>query len=534
VEKGLVHGGQILHVTCEPGKPEVAWDLFNRSGTFYAARWEIQKKHVREYIIGEVPEGQWYYLIISPVDPKVVRIFVLQYNPASKTLVYASNDGGKTWDHWTFDFLLFSHTFSSTESKTIYACAQKLPGKISGFIQSKDGGKSWKQVSADEKINSMRTIMFYPKTGHIYLGTIDKGLFKSTDFGKTLTELNTGLYNKNVSALAADPNDENVLYAGTQCGLYKSTDGGKSWKWASKGIAACQSTGLLTFPGDPDRIVVLEYHQGLRASSDGGKTWSTCGEHDVLKGKLCQAWDIGDKAVLMLSTMEGYELFISEDKGESWKSLTKMEASGYPLAVISEKEIYGARTGGYLTKCTDGKNWKLFAKPFPESEEVILRVLASPGKDCILVVGEKEIVRCDSSSGKLLNTVKIPTDAQGTPSAAVICPSDPRFLYLTSEKGKIFKHNLEDGEWTCLYSHSDDDKVFRYGQLAFDPGNKNRIIVAYSNGKIVFSNDAGENWQQLKSELPFFDIRHVVVTSNRQLVIAGNGTVYTLDLSKVK
>jgi photosystem II stability/assembly factor-like uncharacterized protein len=538
-EKTPLQSSRILHVTCQPGKPEVVWLLHavswgGATQRLCASRWERANKHVREYYITDVPEGQWYYLIVSPVDPKVVRVFVMQYNPTSKTLVYGSNDGGKTWDHWTLDFLLFSHTFSTADSKTIYACAQKQPGKLSGFLQSKDGGKTWKQVSANEKISSMRTIMFYPKTGHVYLGTIDKGLFKSTDFGKTLTELNAGLYNKNISALAADPNDENVLYAGTQCGLYKSTDGGKNWKWASKGLAACQSTGLLTFPGDPERIILLEYHQGLRVSSDGGKMWSPCGEHDVLKGKPYQAWVIGDKAALHLSTTKGYELFISEDRGDSWRILTKTDASGYLVAVISEKEIYGARRGGYLTKCTDGKEWKILTKPFLESKEVILRVLAPAGKDCILVVGEKEMVRCDPSSGKRLGTVTVPPDVQGIPGAAVVCPSDSRLLYFMSAKGKIFRYNLDDGEWTCLYSHSDDDKVFRYGQLAFDPGNKKRIIAAYSNGKIVLSNDAGENWQQLKPELPFFDIRHVAVTSNRKLVIAGNGTVYTLDLSKVK
>ena len=71
-------------------------------------------------------------------------------------------------------------------------------------------------------------------------------MFKTADFGKSLTDLNEGLYNENISALAADPADENILYAGTQCGLFKSRDGGKKWKWISEGIAGCQTTGLVT------------------------------------------------------------------------------------------------------------------------------------------------------------------------------------------------------------------------------------------------------------------------------------------------
>jgi hypothetical protein len=232
--------------------------------------------------------------------------------------------------------------------------------------------------------------------------------------------------------------------------------------------------------------------------------------------------------------MEGYELFVSKDKGESWKSLCKIEAGDYPLAVVSEKEMYGARRGGYLTKCTDGKNWKLFAKPFPESKEEVIGVLVPPGKDYILVVGETETVKCDSSSGKCMGSVELPSGVLPFAPGAALNAPESQMLYFPDTRGDIHKWSTKTEQLTRLYSYPDKEKPHYYCQIVFAPGSKDVIIAAYNNGHIALSTDEGENWKALKPELPFFNIRHVAVTSSHKLVVAGNGTVFTLDLSKVK
>ncbi len=534
-------GGHIWQLTHEPGKPDKLCCLFynqlpsETSPICFARKMDGKWETHRIADIPDLPAGGFgTQFIISPADPSIIRIFIMLWGSGDKTLAYGSDDGGKTWKDWTISAHITSVAFSAAEAKTIYGVAWNDKGRIKGLIKSTDGGKDWKVLSDDKRISSLRTILPVPRTGEMLIGSTDCGLFKTRDYGKNLTEINNGLYNKNVSALAADPNDGNVLYAGTQWGLYKSIDGGKSWKWASEGIAGCQSTGLLTFPDDPDRIVVLEYHQGLRVSSDGGKTWSKCAESETLKGKPCDAWGVGDKTVLLLNTAQGYELFVSGDKGESWKSLGKLEKEDYPLAIASEKEMYGMRRGGYLTKSTGSVSWKVLTKPFPESREEIKRVLLPREKGCVLVIGEDEIIRCDSSNGKRLSIIKVPSNLHLLTYGAVLQPSDSQTLYLPDMKGDIYKHSLQTGQWTKLCSYNYGNKPFNNCHITFDPSDKKTIVAAYNNGHIVLSNDSGETWKALKPALPFFAIRHVAVTSNHKLVVSGNGTVYTLDLSKAK
>lgn len=58
-----------------------------------------------------------------------------------------------------------------------------------------------------------------------------KGLFKSTDTGRSWKPINSGLPDISVRGLAIDPTDSRILYVGTfKRGVFKSTNGGESWQ----------------------------------------------------------------------------------------------------------------------------------------------------------------------------------------------------------------------------------------------------------------------------------------------------------------
>jgi hypothetical protein len=264
-DKVTANAGEIIDITCEPGKPEnlkYISAMRDKGAYEYFMYWKKGEtwEHSR---MGELPllQPAWCNTIFSPLDTSIIRVFILFREPEEETIVFGSNDGGKTWEQWTIEIEPWSMVFSPKEPRTIYGACYKKPGKKSGLVKSTNAGKTWTQLSDNKRILNLRQIMIHPKSGNLYLGANDKGLFMTKDEGKTLTELNNGFQNKSVTALACDPDDENILYIGTQCGLYKSEDDGKSWKWMSEGIEGCQIQGFVDFGKESKTVIVFEHHQ---------------------------------------------------------------------------------------------------------------------------------------------------------------------------------------------------------------------------------------------------------------------------------
>ena len=131
-----------------------------------------------------------------------------------------------------------------------------------GVFKTSDGGKTW-NVAGLENTFTVGRIRIHPKnsnivyvasTGHEWTPNEDRGLFKTTDGGKSWTRIlyideNTGVYD-----IVLDPKDPNTLYCSTwermrlkwndprtyetskNSGIWKSADGGKTWKKIIKGL----------------------------------------------------------------------------------------------------------------------------------------------------------------------------------------------------------------------------------------------------------------------------------------------------------
>ena len=166
-----------------------------------------------------------------------------------------------------------------------------------GMYKSNDGGKTWQHLGLEETHHIGRVVLhptnpdvvWVAALGHLYSANPERGVFKTTDGGKTWQK--TLFVNSDAGAvdLIIDPTNPNILYAaiwererkawnfkgsGEASGVYKSTDGGENWELSTTGKngfphdAGVGRIGLAISHQDPNKIFVLLDNQNRREPED--------------------------------------------------------------------------------------------------------------------------------------------------------------------------------------------------------------------------------------------------------------------------
>jgi photosystem II stability/assembly factor-like uncharacterized protein len=186
-----------------------------------------------------------------------------------------------------------------------------------GIYKSTDAGKSWThlglrdgqqipQIAVDPR-NPDR--LFVAVLGHPYGPNPERGLFRSTDGGKTFERVLGKDENTGAVDVVLDPKNPDIVYAvlwearqapwengafsGPGSGLFKSTDGGATWKPLTGGLPTFEQDGLgrigvTVAPSDPNRLyATVSVRAGgfLYRSDDAGESWRRVSEDGRLAGR---------------------------------------------------------------------------------------------------------------------------------------------------------------------------------------------------------------------------------------------------------
>jgi hypothetical protein len=190
--------------------------------------------------------------------------------------VWKTNDFGRTWTP-IFDDQpsgsIGAIAIASSNPNVIYVGSGEglqRPDLSTGdgIYKSTDGGKTWThlglrdgqqipQIVVDPK-NPDR--LFVAVLGHPYGPNAERGLFRSTDGGKTFEKVLYKDENTGAIDVVMDPADPNTIYAalwearqgpwengqfsGPGSGLFKSTDGGTTWQQIGNGLPTFEQDGL--------------------------------------------------------------------------------------------------------------------------------------------------------------------------------------------------------------------------------------------------------------------------------------------------
>jgi photosystem II stability/assembly factor-like uncharacterized protein len=230
-----------------------------------------------------------------------------------------------------------------------------LPG--GGVWKTTDAGRIWKPIFDDQDVASIGDVAIAPSNPHIIIvGTGEQtngdGVYRSIDAGATWT--NIGLKDSRyISTVIIDPKDPNVILVGVlghpilgalgpseNRGVYKTTDGGKSWK---KTLYRDELAGVSNMAADPDNPRILyagmwkpyDFRKGppekpeqsswIYKSVDEGSSWKLVSESGLPsdpRDRIGLAVAPGTKGQRVFAIMEP-GLFRSDDGGVTWRQVTK-------------------------------------------------------------------------------------------------------------------------------------------------------------------------------------------------------------------
>jgi photosystem II stability/assembly factor-like uncharacterized protein len=183
-----------------------------------------------------------------------------------------------------------------------------------GMYKSTDAGETWTHIGLTDSQQIGRVlvdprdpnVVLVAALGHPYGANAERGVFRSTDGGKTWAKVLYKDENTGAIDLAFDPRNSKTIYAslwqtrrppwnvyppsnGPGSGLYKSTDGGTTWHPIENGIPkeGLGRIGIAVAPTDPKRVyaIVDAKQGGLYRSDDAGATWKLMDSEQRIWGR---------------------------------------------------------------------------------------------------------------------------------------------------------------------------------------------------------------------------------------------------------
>ena len=220
-----------------------------------------------------------------------------------------------------------------------------MPGD--GVYKSSDAGKTWAHVGfrdsdAISKIRIHPTnpdIVYVASFGLYYGPSEERGVFKSTDGGKTWRRTLFKDPRSGAVDIVIDANNPNVIYAalweayrieyqmssgGPGSGMYKSTDGGETWTEITRNPGMPPGMvgriGLANTKADSNRVYALVENDngGLFVSDDAGASWKLINTSRTIRQRAFYYTHVfGDPSNKDVVYMQNTSLFRSTDGGKT-------------------------------------------------------------------------------------------------------------------------------------------------------------------------------------------------------------------------
>ncbi|HEX6550587.1 MAG TPA: YCF48-related protein, partial [Gammaproteobacteria bacterium] len=485
-------------------------------------------------VTGQPNGGLVLKVLVDPVTPSTL------YACANGGF-FKSTDGGASWSlSLSVTNQAYDAAIEPENPSTLYVASDTI-------YKSTDAGKTWTAVengigtiSSGSEQDYIQHVSVDPVTdGTAYATSLNTGLYKTTDGGKSWSAINTGLTSligpdTQFGQIVVDPVNPQNLYVSvgtsttSENGIYKSTDGGSHWTAAYTGVYAGD---VVVDPHDDTHLfAVINFAVDMSTSSGASGSWTALSASPA--GAALVRIDPTNSQNLFVST--GEALYYSTNGGTSWTegaNNTSFTISDIAIDPVTDNNLYISTSGLGLYKSTDG------GQTLAESDSGLHGVAGISqmvmGSDGAMYIGsDASGVFKSTDLGVNWSSVNNGLGLTGSVAsiyALVEDPQTPATLYAGSPNG-LFKTTNGGASWT-LQSNGKTD-AYTYA-VAIDPENSKNVYAGTTSGGVFKSMDAGSSWQSASIGLPVDLIRSLAVDpTNGNIVYAGteaNGLYRSTD-----
>jgi photosystem II stability/assembly factor-like uncharacterized protein len=487
--------------------------------------------------------------------------------------VWKTTDGGSNWKNITdkyFGGTIGSVAVAPSDDNILYVGEgeNSMRGNVAeglgGIWRSEDAGRTWKNLGLKDGRHIIR-IVIHPRDpntlwvavmGHLFGPNEERGVFKTTDGGKTWKKTLYVNDQTGASDLVMEPGNPEIFYAGMWrvkrsphnmesggegSGLYKSVDGGETWKpiTANKGLpkGVWGIVGVAVAPSNPEKIYAIIENKdgGLYKSEDSGETWSlTSNDNNIRQRAWYYSKVFVDPKNENLVYCPNVNFMRSKDGGKTFQGINTPHGDHHDLWIDPENgnRMIVADDGGAQVSFDGGDNWSTMMNQ-PTAQFYRVTTDNSVPYRILGAQQDNSTVRIKSRTSGAGITERDWEVTAGSESGHVVAdPLNPDIVYGGNYGGYLARLDHKTGENRAIDVWPDnpmgagvDVQKYRFQwnfPIFFSPHNPKKL---YTAGNHLFSTEnEGASWEKISPDL----------TTNDKSKQASSGGPITQDNTSVE
>jgi len=464
--------------------------------------------------------------------------------------VWKTEDGGRKWKNISDGFFggsIGAIAVSTDDPNVMYVGGGEstVRGNVSsgyGVWKTENAGQSWRHVGL-KKSRHIPRIVIHPRDhntvfaavlGNIYKPTADRGIYKSTDGGKTWEK--KLFVNENAGAvdLIIDATNPRILYASTWnlrrtpyslnsggdgSALWKSIDSGETWTEISKNEGFAKgilgNIGVTVSPVNNNIVWAIVENKdkgGVYKSTDGGETWKLINSERKLRQR---AWyysriyaDPQDVEVVYVLNVRYHK---STDGGKTYSTFNAPHGDHHDLWIAPEnpKRMVMGDDGGAQTTYDGGETWSTY---YNQPTAQFYRVTTDDSFPYRIYAAQQDnstIRISHRNEGWNIDEDDWEETAGGESAHITIDPENNDIVYGGSYDGFLTRYNHKTKTIRSVsvwpdnpMGHGAEDMKYRFQwnfPMFFSKHNTKKLYT-FSNHVHVTTNE-GESWDVLSPDL---------------------------------
>jgi photosystem II stability/assembly factor-like uncharacterized protein len=411
-----------------------------------------------------------------------------------------------------------------------------------GIYKTTDGGTNWTNMGlknseriADIIVHPTNSeVVYVAALGSLWKGNDERGVFKTTDGGKTWTKIFYIDENTGAADLDIDPKNPDVLYAamwgfrrqpwtfdsgfGGKSGLYKSTDGGKTWNTIHNGLPneTLGRIGIAVAPSNGNVIYASvecksKDKKGLYLSTDAGANWKkVSNEQNTAIRPFYFSHLVVDPKNDSIVMKCGLSMIISEDRGDRFRSMDFSVHSDIHAIWIdpnNTKHVLLGSDGGVYESFDRGRTFKMFMN-LPVSQFYHVSVDdAVPFNVYGGLQDNGSWYAPSRKAGGITNADWQPTFG-GDGFWSFRHPTDADVVFAEYQGGNLVRYSKKTGVAKEIRPFpAADEAKYRFNwnaPIQISSNNPNRLY--FGSQYLFMSEDKGESWKRISGDLTTNDL----------------------------